>query len=214
MQVIGLGHYSRTGKDTFANALVAQVIAREGTAKKIPFAKKLKQVCHELYGWAGLQDMEFYDDKANEHLRDVVIEALGMTPVEIWVAMGTPAVRQNVYQNTWIDYVLKTDHQCEVLVIPDVRFPNEVEAIRAAGGKLIKIVRPGYGPRNTVADKALLGFTDWDLVLGESGDIEHLRYDARHMADAALGLKSWYRQSERQKQEALAVEVLPAGVAA
>lgn len=213
MQIIGLGHYSRTGKDTFANALVEQVISREGTAKKIPFAKKLKQVCHELYGWAGLQDMEYYDDPANEHERDIVIPTLGMTPVQIWVAMGTPAVRENVYQYTWIDYVLKTDHQCEVLVIPDVRFPNEVEAIRKAGGKLIKIVRPGYGPRNTVADKALLGFTGWDYVLGQTGDINDLKFAGRMTANAALS-GAWYTQSESQKRNALAVEVLTKEVAA
>jgi hypothetical protein len=31
------------------------------------------------------------------------------------------------------------------VVIPDVRFPNEVEAIEKAGGRVVRIVRPGAG---------------------------------------------------------------------
>lgn len=184
MKIIGLGHYSRTGKDSFANFLIDALQERGIVAKKIPFAWKLKDVTHQLYGWAGLREAEFYDTKHGEPFRDVVLPSLGMTPVQVWVAFGTPAVREKVYDRTWIDYVLNSNHDCEVLIIPDVRFPNEVAAIREQDGTLIKVVRPGFGPRQTVADQALVGFTGWDNVIGSSGRINELHFWASTYAHA------------------------------
>jgi len=164
--IIGLGHTSRSGKDTFAQALISTLNEMDPKLKaaRRSFATKLKDVTCQLYGWAGLQDEAYYNDPVHEHERDVVLPALGMTPVELWVKFGTPAVRQQVYDGSWVDYLLNTDHKLDVVVIPDVRFPNEVEAIRERGGHLIKVVRPGYGPRLTVADLALINYTGWDSV--------------------------------------------------
>lgn len=180
--IIGLGHYSRTGKDTFANGLVDSLQEMDPKLKvgRRSFATKLKEVTSDLYGWAGLEGEAFYNDPANEYLRDVKLPALGMTPVEVWVQFGTPAVREKVYDLTWVDYLLKTDHGLDVIVIPDVRFQNEIRAIRDAGGYLIKIVRDGYGPKMTVADLALIYYKGWDNVIGDrppsaSEGIKHLR---------------------------------------
>lgn len=178
MRYIGLGHYSRTGKDTFANYLVEEFTQLGYRAKKLPFAWKLKQICHDLYAWDGLREPEFYDTKEGEPYRDIPLPTIGKTPVEIWVAMGTPAVRECVYMDTWIRYVMDNDHDCDVLIVPDVRFPNEVQAIHDKGGIAGKIVRPGYGPRNTVADQALVGFTGWDFCFGGRGGMDDLREEA------------------------------------
>ena len=95
-------------------------------------------------------------------------------------------MRENVYDRTWIDYMMKTDHKVDVLVVPDVRFENEAEEF--GGGedrKLVKTVREGYGPKNTVADKALLGYDDWDLWAG--GTMEDLDMQGQKLASWAVG---------------------------
>jgi hypothetical protein len=182
--IIGLGHWSRSGKDTFANALIDILHEMDSTLRvgRRSFASKLKDVTHQLYGWAGLQDEAYYNDPATEHERDVVLPALGMTPVEMWVKFGTPAVRDQVYDATWVDYLLKTDHGLDVMIIPDVRFSNEVKAIRDAGGHLIKVVRDGYGPKMTVADLALIYYTGWDNVIGDRPPT---------LADGIKNLRAW-----------------------
>ena len=144
-------------------------------AIKRSLAWKLKQQCYELYAWAGVMPPEHYETKEGEKDRDVKLPALGMTAVELWVAFGTKAIRNNVHDRTWLDYLLKTDHQCDVLLIPDIRFPNEADAIKEMGGLAIKVVRPGYGPRKTVADRALLGYDGWDYVIGAEGTMDSLR---------------------------------------
>lgn len=174
MKIIGLGHYSRTGKDTLANLLLQSPRLAGRRCRSVPFAWKLKQICYDLYQWDGLQPPEFYETPAGEALREVPLPTLGMTPVEIWVAMGTPAVRQNVYERTWIDYLIKGTHDLDVLIIPDVRFPNEFQAIRDSGGVLVKLLRPGVGPRDTVADLALRDCAAWDYVINNGGTLQNL----------------------------------------
>jgi len=183
MKIIGLGHYSRVGKDTFANYLVESLAEYQPSLKvlKRSFAWKLKQVTHELFSWAGLREPEFYETAEGAAVRQVKLLDLDMTPVEIWVAFGTKAVREQVYSNTWVDYLLRqTD--CDVLIIPDVRFPNEAEAIHKLGGQLIKVVRPGFGPLNTVADQALHDYSGWDAIVGQDGEISSLHHAANHLA--------------------------------
>lgn len=210
MKVIGLGHYSRTGKDSLANAIVQNIQADHPGLRvaKIPFAWKLKQICHDLYGWAGMREPEFYDTPEGEPFRDIVLPAIGKTPVQIWVDMGTPAVREKVYDRTWIDYLLKSSHDLDVLLVPDVRFQNEVSAMRDVGATLIKVVRPGYGPRKTVADRALLGYEGWDYVLGRTGDINELRGWGRVLAHWLADDARQPVQLEQDRRAASAVEVI------
>jgi hypothetical protein len=194
MKIIALGHYSRTGKDTIANALV-KTLNENGQlrAKKISFAWKLKDICHQLFAWAGVREPEYYETPEGELARTVKLVKLankkypeGPTVVDLWIDFGTPAVRENVYEKAWIQYVLQTDHDCEVLVIPDLRFYNEAVAIKEAGGTLIKVVRPGFMPRFSPADLNLWWYTGWDAIVGTSGEMEELWMVAARLAEQLM----------------------------
>ena len=210
MIVVGLGHYSRTGKDTTANYLVECLseYAPHIRVLKRSLAWKLKQITFELYGWAGMMPPEHYETKEGEKDRDVVLPALGMTPVEVWVSFGTKAVRNNVYDRTWLDYLFKTDHKCDVLLVPDIRFPNEADAIPATGGFSVKVVRPGYGPRKTVADRALVGYEGWDYVIGDEGSMASLRHWASRFAHYIATGRDKPVQTADERAKALSVEVV------
>jgi len=177
MKVIAIGHYARVGKDTFANSVIANVrhLNPDIRVGKVPWAMKLKDVCHQLYAWAGLRELEFYETEPGASLREVVLPAVGKSPRQIWIDMGTAAVREKVYERTWLDYVLKSDLGLDIVLIPDTRFYNEAAAVKEVGGELIKIVRPGYGPGKNKPDRELLNFDGWDNIFGETGDIEELR---------------------------------------
>lgn len=210
MQIIGLGHYSRTGKDTLAQMVGARVpLGRRVVVRS--FAWKVKDICHQLYAWAGVREPEFYESGEGESAREVKLPALNVTPVELWVAMGTPAIRENVYNGTWVDFLLNEYKSADVLIIPDVRFPNEVDAIRSRGGWLVKVVREGYGPRDTVADRKLCGFDGWDYVAGPT--LEALRHDADYLADC-IRARTKPTQSEAMRAAILARENLTAAKAA
>lgn len=70
------------------------------------------------------------------------------------------------------DFDLEKTH----LLVDDVRFVNELEVIRNNGGRFVRIVRPGFnGANNHSSENSLDHFNDWDLVINNSGGLEHFR---------------------------------------
>ncbi len=171
MKIIAIGHYKRVGKDTFADMLIGscRTIDPRLRVVKRSWAWKLKQTCFELYGWAGLREPEFYDTKEGELLREVILPALGKSPRQIWIDFGTTAVREQVYDGTWRDYLLKSDHNCDVLIVPDTRFFNEIEGVEVQRGHTVKMIRPGFAPGDNKPDRELMGYRGWrNVVLNTS----------------------------------------------
>jgi hypothetical protein len=136
--IIGLGHRKRVGKDTFGGMLRDYIRAYTQGAidvRTAAFADKLKSVCHDIYGWAGLKGRQWYEDHPED--RETVLPDLGMTPREIWIKLGTHAVRNHVYQDTWVESLLQ-GVTCDVLIVTDMRFPGEADRIRDLGGMLLR----------------------------------------------------------------------------
>lgn len=155
--IIGLGHRKRQGKDWCAAKLASKLRAAGIRAEIRSFAWKLKMMANELYGWAGLEHPFHYEVKPEE--KEVVLPKLGMSPREVYLTLGTRAIRQKVYGRTWCDYLLKDwlpRQRClDVLIIPDLRFPDEMEAIHDAGGYCIKVERTGIEFETDIADEPL-----------------------------------------------------------
>jgi hypothetical protein len=67
------------------------------------------------------------------------------------------------------------------VVIPDVRFMNEIAAIQAAGGVVIRIVRPGSGldgaagQHESETEQTLIPDSQFDCVIDNSGTLAELR---------------------------------------
>lgn len=188
--IIGLGHYSRTGKDVTAN-LICGFAARNGYAsRRMSFADPLKAVCHSIFGRYGLKDRAYYEQ--HPEARDIPLPMLNnKTPVEIWVEFGTPCVRERFNTNTWRDMLLEEASFVPQFIVPvaDLRFPNEAQGIRESGGKLVLVKRAGVEPRDTVADQALLGFTGWDYILENNGTVAELDLEVDKMMKYLLNMK-------------------------
>lgn len=176
--LIGLGHYSRTGKDTFCRLLTKELAERNITASRVAFADAVKQVAYQLFSWAGLREAYFYETHPGE--RSSKLPRAGLTPVEIWVAVGNRM--RDVYPDVWVNIVLDELPASQVAIITDVRFPNEVAAIKERGGKVLKIVRPGVEPLPTDSDRALLGYDEWDGVINNNRGADDLRAYAQTWA--------------------------------
>lgn len=69
------------------------------------------------------------------------------------------------------------------ILVDDVRFMNEVNVIRAHGGRLVKIERPGFtGANNHSSETALDGYRAWDAVLDNNGTLEEFRAQVGRLA--------------------------------
>ena len=179
-KIIGLGHYSRTGKNTLANMLEDELRYRGIQARQVSFARRLKDVCYELYKWAGVLPGSYYETDEGAAERNTKIPALGMNVVELWIKVGN-MFRDEIHPDTWLNSALATTSK-HTLIVTDVRFENEAEAIRDRGGSLIKVVRKGVLPRDSVSDRELLYYEHWDLTVENDGTLEDLRQQAYTIA--------------------------------
>lgn len=210
--ILGISGLAGSGKDTFARFLVEdhgfEVLSLADPLKRIcrdvfdfseeqlwgpsekrnePDFRYPREKCH------GCQTCEFRCDHYIGFL----------TPRYALQRIGTEWGR-DCYENVWVEYALRVaatlrqgNHlynpkdglfrshlSVQHVVIPDVRFRNEIEGIRAAGGKLVRIRRPGAGLSGAAAVHASeaeqAGIPDdvFDLVVENTGTLEELRAKA------------------------------------
>lgn len=98
-----------------------------------------------------------------------------MTVREFLQKLGTDGLRDGLHENTWVnalmaDYkpgsffpnVPAEDHaKLPNWIITDTRFPNEAEAIKKAGGIIIRVDRPGIKAINDHPSE--IGLDDWNF---------------------------------------------------
>ena len=100
-----------------------------------------------------------------------------MTARELLQYFGTDIMRK-MHRGVWVDQAIKTiqREQTELAVIADVRFPNEVEAIKAAGGKVVRLTREyeeDSHDSELALDKESYDWSNFDLVIdNSSGSVE------------------------------------------
>lgn len=120
------------------------------------FADYLKKISVELFDLTPQQVYGTDNDKNTPTPYD-------MTAREFLQYFGTDVMRK-IKDTIWVDRTIKTiqEEESEVAIIPDVRFPNEVEAIHKAGGVCLRLTRDPYAsdhPCETALDHSDY---DWD----------------------------------------------------
>jgi hypothetical protein len=131
--LIGIGHRARSGKDTTADHLV-----ENHGFRKTSWADLLKAGVNIWHGW---DERHAYGD-----LKEVVDHNWGYSPRYAYQKIGTDLMRKQWRDTFWVDCaMLKIQGWMDAgisVVVPDCRFPNEVRAIKEAGGTVWKIERP------------------------------------------------------------------------
>ena len=140
-QIIGIVGFIGSGKDTVADYLV-----NFHRFKRESFANSLKDAVSQVFGW----DRELLEGRTKESRdwRETRDEwwskrlKQDITPRWVLQYWGTEVVRKGFHDDMWAasleHRLLNTKND---IVITDCRFPNEIKAIRAAGGKVVRIKR-------------------------------------------------------------------------
>jgi len=151
--LIGLVGYAGSGKSTIAEQLwLTHNYTRYSLAARIK-----SMLCMGL--GIGLSDV--YDTQK----KDEPCEALcGQTPRYAMQTLGTEWGRQLIHPDIWIRTLLNQITRDRLLnvtyaVIDDVRFLNEANAIKAAGGVLWKVI----GCHTDIGTKAQLHLSEQEL---------------------------------------------------
>lgn len=170
IKLIALTGYAGSGKTTAAKHLVE---AHGFTLVK--FAGPLKAMMRAL----GLGDREIEGD-----LKEVPSAILGgKTPRHAMQTLGSEWGRNLIHSNIWVNVAMEM--ACDVIdhggrvVIDDLRFGNEVDAVRSHGGIILRIDRPGIGPVNNHESESIP--IPYDLLIQNSVGVNHLRLSINHV---------------------------------
>jgi len=125
-KIIGLAGRARSGKDT-----VATLFGK--THRVVRFAQPIKEAVKALYGWSGIA-ME-------TDIKDAVDPNWGVSPRSAMVHVAQ-TTRMFVANDFFVKRLFDS-WEGDPIVIPDVRYKHEVDAIHARGGITIKITREG-----------------------------------------------------------------------
>ena len=140
--IIGVCGFIGSGKDTVADYLVNLHHFRRES-----FANTLKDAVSAVFGWDRTM-LEGRTKQAREWREQVDAwwaERLSiphLTPRWILQNWGTEVCRKNFHDDIWIASLEnKLRASTDDIVISDCRFPNEIAAIKKAGGRVVRVVR-------------------------------------------------------------------------
>lgn len=128
------------------------------------FAAPLKMLVGDIYDLT-------YDQLYNEDFKEVVDERWGKSPRQLLQEVGVHLRQYDPH--FWVHPLETMDG--ENVVIDDVRFPNEVAAIKEQGGIVIYIDRPGEHTDQHESENAI-GPDDCTHVVKNSGSLNDLLY--------------------------------------
>ena len=163
--VIGLSGYARSGKDT-----VADILVNNYSFTRLAFADKVRE-----FLYASDDAVKFVVDEVGWE------RAKNMPSVRRALQTTGLAAREVFGQNFWVDQIVKSLDDLNLVVITDVRFKNEADKIRNRGGYVWRITRNGVGPVNDHISELDLDDYEFDLVLNNNHSLDTLEkmvYDA------------------------------------
>jgi hypothetical protein len=209
--IIGIVGFAGSGKGT-----VGDILVNDHDFTKLSFADAVKDATSAIFGWPRhLLEGDTDESRKFRETKDEFWSArLGrdFIPRLAMQLMGTEAGRNVFHPNLWVDVVERRivhnqeaniDHK---FVIPDVRFPNEIEAIRKWGGFVVRIVR-GNEPEwyeaaerankegiNELMSKHCVHYSEWawigqqfNYLISNNGTVSMLEADVKHMLRVMTG---------------------------
>lgn len=183
VEILGLSGWARNGKDTVADHLISKY-----GYERISFAAPMKEALYRLnpkitinnvvstpirigvdiYGW---DDLKTHGPEVRELLQ----------------RFGTEVGREMFGEDFWVNAAIDSIEDGSKVIVSDVRYPNEADAIKKLGGEVWRVVRPGFGAANGHASEHALNNYEFDYILDNNSGME-LLYDS---VDSKLAVKSY-----------------------
>ena len=181
--IIGISGKLGSGKDTVANLIKEN----HPTFQNRAFAFKLKQIVSLLTSCP-------IEDTMTQEGKNTYVPEFELTIGEMLQQLGTNVLREGFDLNIWIKaLMIEIDRQPGDYIITDCRFKNEAEAVKNAGGLLIRVNRPN----NPIAENSnrdlnhpsetdLDDYTGFDIVINNDSDLNSLKSKVKELDSSIL----------------------------
>lgn len=151
-KIICISGKAHSGKDFVASKIDYELANRGFVTQILHNADLLKYICREYLGWNGEKDEN------------------GRSLLQI---TGTKSFR-SVNPNFWVDFLISLstalfDTACDYILIPDVRFPNEISRWKDAGYDVIHV---GVKRRNNES-----GLTSYQAIHESETALDNVKPD-------------------------------------
>ncbi len=158
--IIGLSGKARAGKDT------AFIYFSYNNFVRMALADPLKELCRKMF--------HLTKEQTDGSMKEVVDTRYSVTPRDILIKVGNDL--RSIHENVWIDQLLlkvKSLPSDSKIVITDIRYQNEANAIKAVGGYLGRLERhPSRGKDVSPEAQASRSETDLDNYTGWDWKLE------------------------------------------
>lgn len=170
MSIIAFAGRKQSGKTTLCKQIVQFISDLENLedyATIYNFADPLKDACMNILGLTFEQC--YGDDEQKNELVNCYRNNKQMSAREVLQVVGTEFFR-SIQHDVWADATIRRIQKDNprVALIGDCRFPNEVEAVKNAGGTVIKLTRNLYNSDHaseTALDPQNYDPNNFDLVV-------------------------------------------------
>lgn len=140
-KVIGVSGFAGSGKDSFANIFVEKY-----GYTKISMADSIKDMLSVVFGWdremlqGATPESRLWRETPDEFWSSVL--EYPFTPRKAMTTIGTNLFRVHFHKDIWVQSVKKKILDVGTnVIIPDLRFGNEIEMMRDIGACLFEIER-------------------------------------------------------------------------
>lgn len=174
-QIIAFAGRKQSGKTSCSNFI--KTLFPEDFSKIYNFADPLKQdICINILGLT--YDQCYGDDDHKNTITDIEWNGSKLTAREVMQFVGTDIFRKmknDVWAGATINKIKKESPK--IAIIADCRFPNEVRAIKEAGGVVIKLTRNPFNSDHeseTALDYQNYDHRNFDLIItNQAMSLEH-----------------------------------------
>lgn len=166
MKIINISGKATHGKDTSALMIKQKLETKNKKVLIAHYADLLKYEAKQFFNWDGIKD-----EKGRQILQYIGTDVIRAKNPDYWVGFIKEFLE--MFQNEW-DYV----------IIPDCRFPNEIEAWKIDGwpNVIVRVLRDNFvsnltpeqlhHPSETALDDYL-----FDYYIDNNGDMEQLELE-------------------------------------
>lgn len=210
MNIIGISGPAGSGKDTFADML----LENDGFVR-LSLADPIKRFAMDVWEFSETQLWGPSEHRSIPDTRYEICKSPNyieyLTPRKVLQHLGTEGCR-SVDEDVWIRYALRIANfllenpsftysysrgvypskiknypATKVVILPDIRFCNEINRIKKAGGTLIRIIRPGsgltgeYAQHQSESEMSSISSEEFDFIINNDGSLDDLRKQANYI---------------------------------
>jgi hypothetical protein len=167
----------------------ADILVKKYNYNKESFANSVKDAVSVIFSWdRNMLEGDTPESRVWRENADIWWSTelnREITPRLALQLMGTEAGRDVFHPDLWIKSLYRRIDPSKNYVISDVRFPNEIAAIRANGGKIFRVKRGDEPYWYETAYKQNTSTAEEQWVLEDNGELMEQKYPEVHNSEWA-----------------------------